>query len=63
MGEVGIIGLDLAKNVFVLRPPRLLCDTGAALRHLTHAGERRGTDRKNGGPWDRSEVGSPLPFA
>ncbi len=47
----------------VLRNDRLLCDTGAALRHLTHAGERRGTDRKNGGLSDRSEVGSPLPFA
>ena len=47
----------------VLRNDRLLCDTGAALRHLTHAGERRGTDRKNGGFLNRSEVGSPLPFA
>ena len=55
--------LDAIETRLVLRSSRLLCDTGAALRHLTHAGERRGTDRKNGGLLDRSEVGSPLPFA
>lgn len=36
--------------------PWLPCDTGAALRHLIHAGERRGTDRTGGGRADRSEV-------
>ena len=39
-----------------LKSPRLPCDTGAAVRHLKYAEQRRRTDRNGAGLMGRSEV-------